>query len=293
MKMDAFVKFWGTRGSIPTPGHRTRRYGGNTPCVEFRIGEHLFICDAGSGIRELGVALVEAGRPVLVHLLFSHSHWDHIQGFPFFSPAYIAGNRLLIYGQTLGDRRFHQLLSGQMKFDYFPVDFAAMRAAIEPAYLDKGRKDFGGVRVETLDMHHPGGCIAYSFQIGRVKLVYATDNEIQVAGVTNGVPKDPATLRLAEPDLVKFVKGADLLIADAQYTDAQYATKVGWGHSSCLTAADLAFQAGVKQLAVFHHDPTSSDADIEEMLESCRRRLAGFGSRLTVFGAREGIELKF
>src|SRR5206468_11161024 len=155
IKMEFYVKFWGTRGSIPTPGDRTRKYGGNTSCVEIRFGDNLFICDAGSGIRELGADLLTRGNgPLHGHLLFSHAHWDHIQGFPFFSPADVAGNRFLIYGAKPGDDRFYQLLSGQMKSDYFPIGFGALRAEIYADHLDDGRKEIGGVLVQSFPLNH-------------------------------------------------------------------------------------------------------------------------------------------
>lgn len=285
--MDVFIKFWGTRGSIPTPGTRTRKFGGNTSCVEVRVGETLFILDAGSGLRELGSDLLARGKkPIVAHLLLSHSHWDHVQGFPFFAPAYVPGNEVILYGSKPGDDRYHRLLSGQMKSDYFPVDFAALNAVIRQDYLQEGGKDVAGARIETFPLNHPGGALAYSFTVGRKKVVYATDNELIFdAG-------KPAELRPAPPELVRFVQGADLLITDSQYTDAQYATRKGWGHSSCFSTTDLAVQAGVKMLATFHHEPANSDEEIDAMIEACRARVASHGANLVVFAAREGLELR-
>ena len=289
--MRIFVKFWGTRGSIPTPGDRTRKYGGNTACVEIRCGSHLFICDAGSGIRELGADLLARGSGSLVgHFFFSHAHWDHIQGFPFFVPADRPGNRFLIYGAKQGDDRFYQLLSGQMKSDYFPIGFGALRAEIVADHLDDGRKEIGDVLVETFPLNHPGGCLGYAFSHRSKKIVYATDNEVAVEGQPES--DGSAKLRIASPELVNSLRGADLLIADGQYTDAEYPPKKGWGHTSCLTAVDLAIQAGAKQLAIFHHDPTHSDSVVDEIIESCRQRANGFSSELVVFAAREGMELE-
>jgi phosphoribosyl 1,2-cyclic phosphodiesterase len=289
--MRIFVKFWGTRGSIPTPGDRTRKYGGNTACVEIRCGSHLFICDAGSGIRELGADLLARGSGSLVgHFFFSHAHWDHIQGFPFFVPADRPGNRFLIYGARQGDDRFYQLLSGQMKSDYFPIGFGALRAEIVADHLDDGRKEIGEVLVETFPLNHPGGCLGYTFSHRSKKIVYATDNEVLVEGRPEA--DGSAKLRIASPALVNSMRGADLLIADGQYTDAEYPPKQGWGHTSCLTAVDLAIQAEAKQLAIFHHDPTHSDSVVDEIIESCRQRVNGFSSELVVFAAREGMELE-
>src|SRR5213083_2852934 len=280
--MEFYVKFWGTRGSIPTPGDRTRKYGGNTSCVEIRFGDNLFICDAGSGIRELGADLLTRGNgPLHGHLLFSHAHWDHIQGFPFSGPADVAGNHFLIYGAKPGDDRFYQLLSGQMKSDYFPIGFGALRAEINADNLDDGRKEIGDVLVESFPLNHPGGCLGYAFSHQSKKIVYATDNEVEVE---SGQPESDgrAKLRIAGPTLVKFVRDANLFIADGQYTDTEYTSKQGWGHTSCLTAVDLAVQAGAKLLAIFHHDPTHSDSFVDEIIESCRNRVNLFNSDLVV-----------
>lgn len=291
--MPIYVKFWGTRGSIPTPGDRTRKYGGNTSCVEIRCGSDLFICDAGSGIRELGADLsARANGPIVGHFFFSHAHWDHIQGFPFFVPADRAGNRFLIYGAKQGDDRFYQLLSGQMKSDYFPIGFGALRAEIIADHLDAGRKEIGEVMVESFPLNHPGGCLGYAFTRRTRKIVYATDNEIEIE--SSQLESDgEAKLRNARPALVEFVRGADLLIADGQYTDAEYKLKKGWGHTSCLTAVDFAVQAEVRQLAIFHHDPAHADSVVDEIIESCRKRVNHVGSKLIVFAAREGMELVF
>lgn len=285
--MKMFIRFWGTRGSIPTPGEQTRTYGGNTACVEARVGDSLFILDAGSGIRELGDDILERSRnPVEAHMLFSHSHWDHIQGFPFFGPAYLPGTRIIIYGRESGDDRLFRLLSGQMESDYFPVNFADLQARVEPAWLDRGKMRVGDVEVACHPLSHPGGSLAYSLTTHRAKVVYATDNEI---------PFDPGNpgLRPAPRALVEFCRGADLLIADGQYSDFDYLRYRGRGHSSWLTAVDLAIQGEVSQLAVFHHDPASNDGILDDMVAECRLRVAQRGASLVVFAAREGVELKY
>ena len=290
--MHFYVQFWGTRGSIPTPGMRTRRYGGNTSCVEIRYGKELFICDAGSGLRDLGFDLLDHSvSPITAHFLFSHSHWDHIQGFPFFEPAYRSENLFYIYGRSVGDDRFYRLLSGQMRSDYFPVAFAALKAEIAAAYLNNGGRTIGRVEIGTHSLNHPGGCIGYSFSAGGKRIVYVTDNEIPLPdGLV--APEQEVRLRAVPPDLVDFVRNADLLIADSQYTDAEHLARPGWGHSSCLTTVDLALHGGVKHLALFHHDPAHSDADVDDMLHACSDRVTRFGGNMKVFAARERMELK-
>jgi phosphoribosyl 1,2-cyclic phosphodiesterase len=292
--MATFVKFWGTRGSIPTPGHKTRKYGGNTSCVEVRIDDSLFICDGGTGLRELGIELQgRAGGPIEAHMFFSHTHWDHIQGFPFFTPAYGAENVLYVYDVDKHDDRIHRLLLGQMQSDYFPVSFGDLGARIESADLQGGQKSIDGARVACFEQTHPGRSFAYAFEKGGSKLVYATDNELDLT-LENAADAahDAALLRRPSSAFVRFAAGADLLIADGQYTDEEYGHKIGWGHARAHTVVDLAVLAGVKQCAIFHHDPMHSDEMMDALIASCQARARRHGSNLVVFGAREGLELK-
>ncbi len=291
----AFVTFWGTRGSIPTPGNSTRVYGGNTPCVEVRFDDTFFICDAGSGIRELGNDLLARdNRPDELHLLITHTHWDHIQGFPFFAPAYLADTRIRVYGASAGDDSRHRLLSGQMTSSYFPVGFGELRAEIIDDHLADGSKEVGGVQISCYPLNHPGGCFGYAFEKDGVKIVYATDNEIENRPEeVQADPKLETQHRSVPEELVEAVRDADLLIADAQYTDEEYTSKVGWGHASCLTVTDLAIKAGAKNLALFHHDPATTDNSVDERVRLCAERARQFDSDIFIFGAREGVTLKF
>ncbi len=294
--MAFFVRFWGTRGSIPTPGRATYRYGGNTSCVEIRIEDKLFICDGGTGLRELGVDLLRTsgGAPIVAHFLFSHMHWDHIQGFPFFAPIYQPMNTFHIYGSRPGDTRFHSLLSGQMRSSYFPVDFSELNANIVANELgEDGTRVIDGVTVRCLEQRHPGGSYAYSLEKDGYKVVYATDNEIDLILGDPTLPiREPDAPRAIPADIVDFCRNADLLIIDGQYTDAEYRKYTGWGHNRATTATDLAIAANVKQLAIYHHDPMQSDKDVEAKIEHCRVRVAQQGSSVFVFPAREGVELR-
>jgi phosphoribosyl 1,2-cyclic phosphodiesterase len=288
-----FVRFWGIRGSIPTPGQPTRKYGGNTSCVEIRIGDQLFICDGGTGLRELGEDLNHRGiSPIVGHMFFSHTHWDHIQGFPFFSPAYKAENHFHIWGTKGEGDRIHRLLSGQMRTEYFPVAFGELSAGITSETLAQEGTDINGVMVRFMEQTHPGGSLAFSFEKEGKKVIYATDHELD-GRITNKEESEasPDVMRNLPEDFVNFCRGADLLIADAQYTDAEYLEKVGWGHSRALTTVDLAVQAEVSTLALFHHDPMQSDRLVDLKVDECRRRAKRLAPKLTVFGAREGIEL--
>ena len=292
--MGFFVKFWGTRGSIPTPGFRTQKYGGTTACVEIRIDDVIFICDGGSGLRELGLDLMARNAgPITGHMFYSHSHWDHIQGFPFFLPFYEPDNTFTIYGTSASDKRMYELLSGQMQSDYFPVDFSELHSNIRSDDLGDGGKTIGGVEVSCLEQTHQGHSIAYAFVKNGCKVVYATDNELDLILLN---PEESLSnlqaLRRAPKPFVDFVKGADLLIADGQYTDEEYPKKIGWGHSRATTIVDLAHQARVRQLAVFHHDPLQSDADVDKKIDPCLERAERLNPELIVFGAREGVELR-
>ncbi|HEX9620203.1 MAG TPA: MBL fold metallo-hydrolase [Polyangiaceae bacterium] len=292
--MAFFVRFWGTRGSIPTPGYATRRYGGNTSCVEMRVDDTRFICDGGTGLRELGLQLLQSeARPADVHMLFSHMHWDHIQGFPFFLPAYETDMSLHVYEVAAGEDRIRRLLHGQMRSEYFPVTFSDLGARIVSGDLGDGETSVEGVKIRCFEQNHPGRSFAYSFEKDGKRVVYATDNEVDLTLENREQSMEKfSALRKIPPALVAFARGADLLIADGQYTDEEYAAKVGWGHARANTVVDLAVQAEVKQCAIFHHDPMHSDDDIDRIVEQARERAASFGSNATLFGAREGLELK-
>jgi phosphoribosyl 1,2-cyclic phosphodiesterase len=292
--MAFLVRFWGTRGSIPTPGPRTRKYGGNTSCVELSIDDALFVCDGGTGLRELGIdAAARANGGLAAHLFFSHMHWDHIQGFPFFVPAYTPTTSLHVYEIAAGDDRVQRLLHGQMRSEYFPVSFSDLGSRIVPDHFDGGKKSVEGVTVRCMEQTHPGKSFAFSFEKNGVRVVYATDHELDLV-LENAAEaeRDPELLRRIPEAFVRFVAGADLLIADGQYTDEEYRAKRGWGHARAKTVVDLALQAQVKQCAIFHHDPMHSDDEVDRIVEGCRERAAAFGSKLVVFGAREGLTLK-
>jgi phosphoribosyl 1,2-cyclic phosphodiesterase len=287
------VTFWGTRGSIPTPGPSTQRFGGDTSCVELRVGDTVLVCDAGTGLRKLGAELMARSSPVVVHLFLSHSHWDHIQGFPFFAPVSVPTTTLYVHCVEGGQERVRELLSDQMKPDYFPVKFSDLGAQIERRDLAPGPNPVDDVTVRAMQLEHPGTSFGFAFEHGGAKVVYATDNEIDLQFPDpDAVQKDLEAPRPIPEAMLEFVRGADLLIADGQYTDEQYPEKIGWGHSRATTLVDLAVGAGVKQLAVYHHDPMQSDELVDAKVETCRQRAERLGGKLEIFGAREGFELK-
>ncbi len=292
--MPIFVRFWGVRGSIPTPGPRTRRYGGNTSCLEVRSESTLCIFDAGTGLRELGVALMRSppAGGLNIHLFLSHPHWDHIQGFPFFTPAYHASTTLCVYGAE-GDAKDYQLLSGQMNNAYFPVRFSDLKAKVVQKSFEDDRVDVGDFVVRRFNQKHPGGSVGFRVDHAAGSVVYATDSELDLLLKDPEQPvKNPDSLRKLPSDLVKAIRGADLLVADAQYTDDEYLGRVGWGHPRASTVVDLACDAKVKQLALTHHDPMHSDRDTDNKVSMGVERAKAHGSDVEVFGAREGVVLK-
>ena len=296
------IRFWGTRGSIAAPGPATLRYGGNTPCVEVRTGNmagdadgELLILDCGTGARELGLSLAKAG-PLKAHLLLGHTHADHIQGLPFFVPAFFPGSELTVYGPSGIDRDLPSAIGGQMEYAYFPVPFESLPAKFTFVELGEGERSIGRVRVRTHHLNHTSPTLGYRLDVGGVTLVYALDHEPH-AGALWGperVPDDYDAAQLLHPGdrrHVEFLRGADVVIHDAQYTDAEYPKKVGWGHSTVGQAVDLALAAKAKHLVLFHHDPTRHDDALDALLAEARERVARSGRRLEVSAAAEGRTL--
>jgi phosphoribosyl 1,2-cyclic phosphodiesterase len=251
---DISLRFWGTRGSIPSPGPQTVRYGGNTTCFEIGCGETVVVIDAGTGIRQLGPALSQRfGQGLHLHLLFTHTHWDHIQGLPFFSPAYDKSNRVDIYGS----RDLRRKLEGQMQPDYFPIPFSTMAARI--SFREAPREfPLGSMQVRTTSLPHPGGCLGYRFETATSKLVIATDCEL--ASLTND-------------DHLPFFERADAIVIDCQYSDAEYAQKKGWGHNSVSAVVDLCRRVQPGMLLLTHHDPESNDSKIDQLVADAARQL--------------------
>jgi CheY-like chemotaxis protein len=262
----SFYRLWGTRGSIPVSGARYVRHGGNTSCLEVGSGEESVIVDAGSGIRELGLKLVKRGQRK-VHILITHTHWDHIQGFPFFAPAYVPGFELVIYGAAGFKKDLKSVLCGQLDRDYFPVQFEDMRAKIEFRPLENDAVQIGKYRITWEFTHHPAATVGFKFEFDGKKLAYVSDNEFLYGylGPPQAVTLDSEVVS-AHRRLVEFLKGVDLLIAEAQYTNEEYQHKIGWGHSSLTNACVLARLAQAKRWIVIHHDPLHEDDFLDQKL---------------------------
>ncbi len=287
------VRFWGTRGSIATPGPATLKYGGNTSCVEVRVDDTIFIFDAGTGLRQLGNQLLEefGSTRLTIHLFISHTHWDHIQGFPFFLPAYNEGNSIHIYGPSGQDKSFQKILAIQMDAQYFPVSLGDMRSTVEIHEMGSPLT-IGRATVEPFFLNHPGMTLAYRVSDGSKSAVYATDNEpYRYTLHKNSAKKQEDLGQFLDEQFIQFLQDADLYIGEAQYTLDEYRKKIGWGHSPLESVAEWAVRAKVKQLALFHHDPAHDDAMVDTMVEHVQQLIKNLGGTVRCVGAREGMEI--
>jgi len=284
------VRFWGVRGSVPVPGPETLRYGGNTSCVEVRVGRETIILDAGTGLRELGRALLRRPEPEAENLsiLISHTHWDHIQGFPFFAPAYQARQSIRIVGRRGSQASLRHTIAAAVESPFFPVALPDMPGHISFQELRRPEFRLGSLRVSTAPLRHPGGGIAFRFASRTGTLAYVPDHEIPCPG-----PDDPSVLGwpVQSPAMTRLIQGVDLLIHDAQYTPAEYAARRGWGHSCTDAVVRTAAAAGVKWLMLFHHDPERTDRQLDQVVRAARRLGRDLGSPMRIDAAREGLEI--
>lgn len=278
------VKFWGVRGSLPTPGIKYVKYGGNTACVEIRFDNNLIICDAGTGIRELGNSIVNEfiskKQKIFCSIFISHTHWDHIQGFPFFTPIYIPGSELNFYGGE-NFTSLEELMKGQMAKEYFPVTLFELAAKITFTSIKENTFQLNDdILVKIMPLFHPGMCFGFRFEYKNYVVVYATDTELF---------QDPGMAQVNLKTVSSFIKNADILIFDCQYTLKEYLlNKIGWGHSAIEEVVDLCLKTKVKHLFAFHHDPMHDDIFIENMID----RVNNYQNQgLFVSAAKEGLEI--
>ncbi|HEX6314601.1 MAG TPA: MBL fold metallo-hydrolase [Gemmatimonadaceae bacterium] len=285
------IRLWGTRGSCPSPGPATVRYGGNTTCVEVRGDDgHIVILDAGTGIRELGRALVSSaqGRPISGDVFFSHAHWDHIQGLPFFTPGFQAGNTFRLFGAPTLLQSLELVLRQQMSPVVFPVAFDDLHARIEFRELSGHRLSENEIEVRAISVRHPGGALGFRLapaDTPQRSVVFIPDNELDKFG--DAAPGAPT-----REELLRFAHGARVLIHDAMYTGAEYMDHRGWGHSSYRDTVDFAIAAEVQTLVLFHHDPERTDDDLVTQLALCREMVSERGGAVEVVAAAEGMELE-
>jgi phosphoribosyl 1,2-cyclic phosphodiesterase len=258
---DLSIRFWGVRGSIPCPGPETIRYGGNTSCVEMRCGRRLLVFDGGSGLRPLGKALVESGRPVDLDLFYSHTHFDHIAGLPFFAPAYSAGCRIRFWAGHLkpAGSNIKSVLQQMMSKPLFPIPIEVLTARLD--FRDFAAGDtltpYAGIKLVTAPLNHPDGCCGYRVEFAGKSVAYITDTEHRAGR--------------SDPNVLKLMQRADVAIYDSSYTDEEYPRHRGWGHSTWEEGARLAKEARCKQLVLFHHDPSHTDAMMDQIAADAAR----------------------
>jgi phosphoribosyl 1,2-cyclic phosphodiesterase len=287
--MSYTLTFWGTRGSIPTPGPHTARYGGNTPCIGVtRPGSpHHVILDAGSGLRPLGhEIMLQGGGAVSADLLISHTHWDHIQGLPFFKPLSVPGSRVRIYGARQEGVGLEDILRRQMDPMVFPVPLRALAAELTVTEVERAPFEIEGFRVTPFRLRHPGTTLGYRLEArdGGREIAYVTDNELGPGG---NYPVGAEWRR----DMVAWLGGIETLVHDAMYAEHIIAARAGWGHSTPRQAVDLAAESGARRLLLFHHEPEHTDDALDRLLgDTCAyaRRVA---PRLVVEAAVEGMQL--
>ncbi|MFM2065024.1 MAG: hypothetical protein RLZZ507_4695 [Cyanobacteriota bacterium] len=271
------VQFWGVRGSIPCPGPNTVRYGGNTPCVAMQVGGKRLIFDCGTGVHVLGQSLLSQ-MPVEGHIFFTHSHWDHMQGFPFFTPAFIKGNKFNIYGAIAPDgSTIEQRLNDQMLHPNFPVPLQIMQAKLSFNTVKAGQPiHIDDIIIETAHLNHPGEAVGYRVNWRGGAAVYITDTE-----------HFPDRL---DENILWLSRNADILIYDSTYTDDEYysakSPKIGWGHSTWQEAVKIAQAANVKTLAIYHHDPAHNDDFLDNVGKQAYEKFPG------AIMAREGLVLE-
>lgn len=274
------ITCWGARGSIPVSGKEYTKYGGETTCLEVRSRSgDIIIVDAGTGIRKLGNKLV-ANNEVNLNILFTHAHWDHLMGFPFFKPIYSKKTSIKLYGCAYTQQSIEKVLSKSMIAPYFPVDFSQIQAAIVPRTVCEEPFTIGSIVVTPIQLSHPNQGIGFRFNEDGKSFVFLTDNELTLQHSGGGTYEE----------YLRFSQGADLLVHDAEYTQEQYAITKGWGHSVYNDALRLAMDAGVGQFGLFHHNQDRSDQDLDRIVADCRR-IAGNG-KLQCYGLEAGMEIE-
>jgi phosphoribosyl 1,2-cyclic phosphodiesterase len=269
------IKFWGVRGSTPAPQPENVRYGGNTSCVEVRVGDEIFVFDCGTGLRVLGQSLRREfrDRPFSAHIFVSHFHWDHIQGMPFFGPLYDNRENHFQFHCSNRARNLKTVFEEQMAAPYFPVGLSQMQARQDFYELNSGRVELGDVTVQAAWLNHPQGCMGFRLEAKDGIVVYATDNEPGHAAF--------------DQNLRKLAAGADILIYDAQYLPEEYAARRrGWGHSHWREGINVVMESGAKELVLFHHDPEHTDTVIDQAVNEARNYYA------RVQAAAEGMQIE-
>ncbi|HUJ18192.1 MAG TPA: MBL fold metallo-hydrolase [Nitrospirota bacterium] len=275
------ITCWGARGSIPVSGKEYTKYGGDTTCIEIRSRDNdVIIIDAGTGIRKLGNKLIASGESTL-NILFTHAHWDHLIGFPFFKPIYSNKTTIKLYGCTYTQQSIEKVLSQSMAAPYFPVDFSQLQSVIVPHTLCEEPFTIGPVLVTPMQLSHPNQGLGYKFTEDDKSFVFLTDNELTLRHSGGGEYQD----------YVRFARGADIVMHDAEYTPDQYTITRGWGHSLYTDALRLAMEAGAKQFGLIHHNQDRTDVELDRIVDDCRGIARKESASLQCYGVEAGMEI--
>ena len=289
------LKFWGTRGSIPVSGKQSRIFGGNTSCIEVQIDDTLLIFDAGTGLRELGISLMGSCKPgkFEAHMFISHTHWDHIQGFPYFIPAYIKGNKLTIYGSySTNNRPLEKIFRGQMDRDYFPKSLEEMSSEMIFVEIKSEKLNIGEIEVQFFYLNHPSNTLAFRVSHKGKSFVYATDHEPAALYLHESPNSNIKTFFNSSVSFKEFIQNTDLYICDAQYTDEEYQSHKGWGHSKLSDALNFGLESKVKAIALFHHDPSHSDVLLKKMEKDAKQLVKKTDPGINVFSTYDRMEFE-
>lgn len=277
------ITFWGVRGSVCAPGSLTCEYGGNTSCIELRSSKgELFILDAGTGIRKMGLKIFEDENLLNINLLLTHAHWDHIEGLPFFKPLYFKRYHTFVFGFSDGKRRTKDILSHAFLHPYFPVSLSDLKADLTFKDITGESAEMGNMRIDILPVNHTSQTVAFRFNEGDKKVIYMTDNELFC----------PTATVTPYEKMVAYCRDADVLIHDAMYTQDEWNRMKGWGHSSIPNAVQLGMDAKVKVLFLFHHDPERTDKQLDTIIKDIRSQIKKSKSDMVCEGAREGLTVE-
>ncbi|HOK41116.1 MAG TPA: MBL fold metallo-hydrolase [bacterium] len=291
------VKYWGVRGSIPAPSENTIKYGANTACIEIRNNNNeIIIIDAGTGIRELGKSLINEFKQNKLELLFliSHTHWDHIQGLPFFIPLYKEGINITIVAPEFTKKSLKEILEIQMDYDFFPLKLASVPSHIEFQQISEISFNYKNFKIQTKILNHGGlgAVMGYSILADNKRVVYVSDHEGYDLFFKSNSNQSKKIIDKMLMNYHKFIENADLLIHDSQYDDEDYLLKKGWGHSSFNYSLNKAISHNVKMLSFIHYDPDYSDERIDKIIDGCNKKIKEQNSNLKLLPAREGLEIE-
>lgn len=299
---NAYLRFWGVRGSYSAPFDTHLAVGGNTSCVEIRVDDKILVCDAGTGIIPLGNELMQQSQIREMLIILTHYHWDHICGLPFFVPAFVPDWKIDFFGPGKSDKDIREFVSAQMRAPYFPVGTETWLADV--GYLNPSENhelDYGPMHITYSSVHHPGTTYGYNIRVNDKNIIYVSDNECLY--LNKAIRQKYGEFSKEEQDLydamqkeeyeseLKLIENADILIHDAQYTLEDYKKKRGWGHSCYIDTVNTAIDAGVKELYLYHHDPNYDDKAIEALYEHCLQIIEERSSDLKCHIAREGMQV--